>query len=149
MEKISLNVNGDLRVIEVNPETPLLFVLRNNLRLKGTKLGCTLEQCGACAVLVNGEKSLSCVRNVKEFEDTNVVTIEGLSKDGQLDNIQKAFNGIHLPFFELDLPSVFVHSKILNIMFQLTTSSRFFWKDDSTSDKFLPRFKKIPYEPKT
>ena len=71
MEKISLTVNGDLRIVEVNPETPLLFVLRNNLRLKGTKLGCTLEQCGACAVLVNGEKTLSCVRHVKEFEDTN------------------------------------------------------------------------------
>ena len=91
MEKISLTVNGDLRIVEVNPETPLLFVLRNNLRLKGTKLGCTLEQCGACAVLVNGEKTLSCVRHVKEFEDTNVVTIEGLSKDGKPNRIQKAF----------------------------------------------------------
>ena len=91
MEKISLTVNGDLRIVEVNLETPLLFVLRNNLRLKGTKLGCTLEQCGACAVLVNGEKTLSCVRHVKEFEDTNVVTIEGLSKDGKPNRIQKAF----------------------------------------------------------
>ena len=91
MEKISLTVNGDLRIVEVNPETPLLFVLRNNLRLKGTKLGCTLEQCGACAVLVNGEKTLSCIRHVKEFEDTNVVTIEGLSKDGKPNRIQKAF----------------------------------------------------------
>ena len=91
MEKISLTVNGDLRIVEVNPETPLLFVLRNNLRLKGTKLGYTLEQCGACAVLVNGEKTLSCVRHVKEFEDTNVVTIEGLSKDGKPNRIQKAF----------------------------------------------------------
>ena len=91
MEKISLTVNGDLTIVEVNPETPLLFVLRNNLRLKGTKLGCTLEQCGACAVLVNGEKTLSCVRHVKEFEDTNVVTIEGLSKDEKPNRIQKAF----------------------------------------------------------
>ena len=66
--RLTLTVNGALREIEADPATPLIYVLRNRLGLMGAKLGCGLEQCGACAVIADGEKVLSCVRAVSEFE---------------------------------------------------------------------------------
>jgi len=77
--------------MDVDPDTPLIFVLRNNLGLTGSKLGCGQEQCGACVVLVDGEVVNSCVRAVSEFKKKNIVTIEGLAKDGVLNAIQQAF----------------------------------------------------------
>ena len=78
---IALTINGRAHALEVAPDTPLVFVLRNELGLTGTKIGCANEQCGACAVLVNGESTLSCVRPVADFVDQKVVTIEGLAED--------------------------------------------------------------------
>ena len=88
---IVLTINGQAHVIEAEPDTPLVFVLRNELGLTGTKLGCASEECGACAVLVNGESTLSCVRPVADFADQKIVTIEGLTEDSVGQSVQQAF----------------------------------------------------------
>ena len=88
---IVLTINGQAHVIESEPDTPLVFVLRNELGLTGTKLGCASEECGACAVLVNGESTLSCVRPVADFADQKVVTIEGITEDAVGQSVQQAF----------------------------------------------------------
>ena len=91
MTKISLKVNGQLRTVDADPDTPLAYVLRNQLRLTGTKIGCSKEQCGACAVLVAGEVTMSCVRAAVEFGDREIVTVEGLSDGVRLSDVQQAF----------------------------------------------------------
>jgi len=88
---IALTINGQVHALEVAPDTPLVFVLRNELGLTGTKIGCASEQCGACAVLVDGESTLSCVRPVADFVDQKVVTIEGMSEDAMGSRVQQAF----------------------------------------------------------
>ncbi len=88
---MELRVNGALRSVEVDPSTPLLWVLRDELGLTGAKYGCGLEQCGACAVLCDGRKVLSCVAPVGEFAGRAITTIEGLAQDGELDALQRAF----------------------------------------------------------
>ena len=91
MGKVVLEVNGAVREVEADPATPLIYVLRNELGLVGAKLGCGLEQCGACAVMADGETVLSCVRAVSEFEGRRIVTVEGLAEDGALHPVQRAF----------------------------------------------------------
>ena len=91
MGKVVLEVNGAVREIEADPAAPLIYVLRNELGLVGAKLGCGLEQCGACAVIVDGEKALSCVRAVSEFEGRAITTVEGLAQRGDLSPVQRAF----------------------------------------------------------
>jgi len=91
MAEISLKVNGETFTVECDPATPLLYVLRNQLNLVGAKLGCSLEQCGACAVLVDGEHTLSCVRAASEFEGAEITTIEGLAEGDRLSALQQAF----------------------------------------------------------
>lgn len=91
MNKISLTVNGISHQIEADPSTPLVYVLRNRLGLTGAKLGCGLEQCGACAVLVDGKAVLSCVRAVSEFAGCTIVTPEGLAEDALGSRVQRAF----------------------------------------------------------
>jgi nicotinate dehydrogenase subunit A len=91
MSSLILHVNGVKHKIEVDPDTPLIFVLRNHLGLSGPKLGCGQEQCGACVVLVDGEATNSCVRAASEFIEHKIITIEGLSKDGKLNSVQQAF----------------------------------------------------------
>jgi len=88
---ILLTINGQAHALEVAPDTPLVFVLRNELGLTGAKIGCASEQCGACAVLVDGESTLSCVRPVADFVDQKVVTIEGMSEDAMGSRVQQAF----------------------------------------------------------
>ncbi len=91
MTALKLRVNGKAHEIDADPAMPLIFALRNHFGLVGAKLGCGLEQCGACAVLVDGEPVLSCVRAVSEFEECHIVTIEGLAEDGIPSKIQQAF----------------------------------------------------------
>ena len=91
MPKLNLHVNGSAHEIDADPDTPLIFVLRNHLKLTGPKLGCGQEQCGACVVLVEGEATNSCVRSASEFEGQKIVTIEGLSDGETLSPVQKAF----------------------------------------------------------
>ena len=87
----TLHINRKNYDVEAMSDTPLLFVLRNNLNLTGAKLGCGLEQCGACAVLVNGESTFSCAIAASSLVGKSVITIEGVSENGTLSAIQKAF----------------------------------------------------------
>jgi isoquinoline 1-oxidoreductase alpha subunit len=81
MAKLLLIVNGKRRPVDVVPETPLLWVLRDTLGLTGTKYGCGIAQCGACTVLVDGEAVRSCQVAVRDAAGHRVTTIEGLSPD--------------------------------------------------------------------
>jgi isoquinoline 1-oxidoreductase subunit alpha len=74
----SIKVNGKIHEINIDPETPLLWYLRDHLGLMGTKFGCGIAECGACTVHVNGEAVLSCVTPVKDVAGKEVITIEGL-----------------------------------------------------------------------
>ena len=74
-------LNGEMREVDVDPDTPLLWVLRDQLNLTGTKYGCGIGHCGACTVLVNGRPVKSCRMLIREAEQFEVVTIEGLSSD--------------------------------------------------------------------
>ncbi len=87
----SLNVNGKKLRVDVDSQTPLLYVLRDHLNMTGTKYGCGEARCGACTVLVDGQSMRSCVTPVARVGDKEVTTIEGLEKDGKLTQLQEAF----------------------------------------------------------
>src|SRR5512138_909582 len=89
MHRVTLTVNGTLEQVDVPSQMTLLQMLRDKLTLTGTKNGCTAGECGACTVLLNGEPVNSCLVLAAECEGAEVVTIEGLAKDGQLDIVQK------------------------------------------------------------
>ena len=91
MDRIELHINGEMRAVEFDPSTPLLYVLRNEFGLTGAKLGCGAEQCGACAVLVDGEPRMICAIPVAQFEGAAIVTVEGLSEEGRSGPVQAAF----------------------------------------------------------
>jgi nicotinate dehydrogenase subunit A len=88
---ISLDVNGSKQVVDVSPETPLLYVLRNDLGLNGPKFGCGLGQCGACTVLVNGKPVRSCVTPIGSLGAAEITTLEGLGTIDKPHPLQKAF----------------------------------------------------------
>ena len=88
---ITLNVNGTDQTIDSDPETPLLYVLRNDLKLNGAKFGCGLGQCGACTVMVDGKAVLSCVTPVLLMEGRAVTTVEGLGTIEKPGPMQQAF----------------------------------------------------------
>src|ERR1700685_1682397 len=83
MDAISLTVNGQKHSVEVSPDTPLLWVLRDTLGLTGTKFGCGMALCGACTVHVDGEPTRSCTTRIASVAGRNITTIEGLSPNGQ------------------------------------------------------------------
>ena len=92
MTKLMLRVNGATRVVETDdPDTPLLYVLRNDLGLTGTKFGCGLAQCGACTVLLAGQPIRSCVTPVRTVAGQDVTTVEGLGSPERPDPVQAAF----------------------------------------------------------
>jgi isoquinoline 1-oxidoreductase alpha subunit len=76
--ELTLSVNGAKQVVSTSPDTPLLFVLRNDLKLSSPRLGCGMAQCGACAVLLDGEEARACVTPVSDAVGKQVTTIEGL-----------------------------------------------------------------------
>lgn len=82
MAKISLNINGKSMQVDVDPNTPILWVLRDHLNLVGTKFGCGIAQCGSCTIHLNGAPTRSCIMPVSAVGDGQIVTIEGLSEDG-------------------------------------------------------------------
>jgi len=90
-QTFELNVNGASHTVTVEPETPLLYVLRNDLALNGPKFGCGLGECGACTVLVDGVAARSCVVTVKAVARHAVTTLEGLSPDGSPGLVPQAF----------------------------------------------------------
>jgi len=91
MDMITLTVNGKAHQVDVDPETPLLYVLRGDLELNGAKFGCGLGQCGACAVMVDGVAVNSCVTPVGTLKGRRVVTVEGLGTTGKPGVLQQAF----------------------------------------------------------
>src|ERR1700722_1242434 len=91
MSEITLNVNGKQHTVAVDPETPLLFVLSDELRLRGPRFGCGMAQCGACTVIMRGQVVRSCVMPVKAVGQDEVTTLEGLGTPEKLHPIQQAF----------------------------------------------------------
>ncbi|HVT40955.1 MAG TPA: (2Fe-2S)-binding protein [Gemmatimonadaceae bacterium] len=93
---VTFKVNGKPATVDVADDTPLLWVLRDTLDLKGTKFGCGIGQCGACTVHVNGTPFRSCQRRITSVQGADVVTIEGLSTDGS-HPLQRAWEEIDVP----------------------------------------------------
>ena len=89
--EINLKVNGQTHRVNVDPDTPLLYVLRNDLGLKAAKFGCGLEQCGVCKVIIDGEAVPSCRLAVRSVQGRDIVTIEGIGDKDNLHPIQQAF----------------------------------------------------------
>lgn len=93
---IRFKVNGQSRVFDGDPEMPLLWYLRDEAQMTGTKFGCGIGQCGCCTVLNNGKAARSCVTTMKNVESASITTIEGLSKNGQ-HRVQKAWKQANVP----------------------------------------------------
>jgi nicotinate dehydrogenase subunit A len=91
MSAITLTVNGRPQTVDVDPATPLLYVLSDDLRLRGPKFGCGLGQCGACTVIARGRAIRSCVTAVSSVENAEIVTLEGLGTLEKPHPIQQAF----------------------------------------------------------
>ncbi len=90
MPVFNLLVNGKKQTVDVDPSTPILWVLRDHLQLHGTKFGCGIAQCGACTIHLNGEATRSCVLPVSAIGDSKITTIEGLSENAD-HPVQKAW----------------------------------------------------------
>jgi aerobic-type carbon monoxide dehydrogenase small subunit (CoxS/CutS family) len=96
MSVVSLRVNGATHEVDIDPSTPLLYVLRNDLGLQGPRFGCGLGQCGACTVIVDGVAMRSCVTPAAAISG-EITTLEGLAQDGQLDPLQQAWIDEQVP----------------------------------------------------
>ena len=94
---VSLKVNGKTQRVNADPATPLLWVIREQLGLTGTKYGCGVAQCGACTVMINGQAVRSCVYPVSAVGKQSVETIESLEKNGKLTKIQQAWVNNEVP----------------------------------------------------
>ena len=90
MSDVTLRVNGEQHSVDVDPSAPLLYILRNDLGLRGPRFGCGLGQCGACTVLIDGTPTRSC-RTVSSVRGAEITTLDGLAKDGQLHPLQQAW----------------------------------------------------------
>src|SRR6059058_5805025 len=97
MSNITLKVNGRTNTLDVDPSTPLLYVLRNDIGLQGPRFGCGLGQCGACTVIIKGEAVRSCVRPASAAQGAEITTLEGLAKDGVLHPLQQAWIDEQVP----------------------------------------------------
>jgi aerobic-type carbon monoxide dehydrogenase small subunit (CoxS/CutS family) len=97
MAKVKLNVNGQDREVEVAEDQPLLWVLRDELKLVGTKFGCGIAQCGACTVHLNGAPVRSCSVPATAVAGQKITTIEGLAQNGVLTAVQKAWIDLDVP----------------------------------------------------
>ena len=91
MAKISLRINGKNQTIDAEPDMPLLYALRNDLQLNGSKFGCGLAQCGACTIIMDGNAIRSCVTPVSAAQNKPVTTLEGLGSTKKMHKIQQAF----------------------------------------------------------
>src|SRR5215468_7884315 len=91
MNAVTLKVNGRAHTLDLDPATPLLYALSDDLELRGPKFGCGLGQCGACTVIVKGQAIRSCITPVKSVEGSDITTLEGLGGAEKLHPIQRAF----------------------------------------------------------
>jgi len=96
MSNINLKVNGSTHTVDVDPSTPLLYILRNDLSLQGPRFGCGLGQCGACTVIVNGQAIRSCITPVSSVKN-EVTTLDGLAVQGRLHPLQQAWIDEQVP----------------------------------------------------
>lgn len=112
-EIIALEVNGRVREVQVDPDTPFLYVLRNDLGLTAAKLGCGLEQCGACKVLVDGEAVCTCRTPVEAFRGRRITTLEGLGTPDNLHPLQRAFIEEQAAQCGYCLPGIIIAAKAL------------------------------------
>ena len=94
---VKLRVNGKPVAVDATPDTPLLWVLRDDLGLTGTKFGCGIAQCGACTVHIDGQARRSCVMPVGELAEKSIVTIEGIATPAQLHAVQEAWIAENVP----------------------------------------------------
>ena len=94
---ITLTINGQKHAVDADPETPLLWVIREWLGMTGTKYGCGIAQCGACSVHIDGQVTRSCSVQAGSVADAQIVTIEGLSPDGLSHPVQKAWLAHQVP----------------------------------------------------
>ena len=94
---ISITVNGQVRSLDIDPDTPLLWVIRETLGLTGTKFGCGIGYCGACTVHVNGKAERSCSIPVSSVDGATITTIEGLAPAGGLTTVQQAWLNQQVP----------------------------------------------------
>ena len=90
MSNLTLNVNGKMHTVDVEPSTPLLYILRNDIGLQGPRFGCGLGQCGLCTVIINGAAVRSCITPVSAVK-SEITTLEGLAKNGKLHPLQQAW----------------------------------------------------------
>ena len=96
MSNVTLNVNGTNHTVDIDPSTRLLYVLRNDLGLRGPRFGCGLGQCGACTVIIDGVATRSCVTPTSRVKG-EITTLEGLAKDGTLHPVQQAWIDEQVP----------------------------------------------------
>ncbi|HEY6952917.1 MAG TPA: (2Fe-2S)-binding protein [Bacteroidota bacterium] len=97
MASIKFTVNGKKQTVEAQPDTPLLWVLRDNLGLTGTKYGCGIGACGACTVHIDGEAARSCATPILACDGKSILTIEGLGNEGRLHPVQDAWIEADVP----------------------------------------------------
>ena len=97
MGKISLKVNGKTHTLDIDPSTPLLYILRNDIGLQGPRFGCGLGQCGACTVIIKGRAVRSCITPASTVQGAEITTLEGLSANGKLHPIQQAWIDEQVP----------------------------------------------------
>ncbi len=97
MASFKLNVNGEDKTVDVEADTPMLWVLRDSLAMVGTKYGCGIGECGACTIHLDGKAVRSCQTAVSDVGNGKVTTIEGLAKDGKLTKLQQAWCDLDVP----------------------------------------------------
>jgi aerobic-type carbon monoxide dehydrogenase small subunit (CoxS/CutS family) len=97
MANFTVRVNGRAHTVDVDATTPLLYVLRNDVGVRGPRFGCGLGQCGACTVLIKGEAVRSCIRPISTVQGAEITTLEGLAADGKLHPLQQAWIDEQVP----------------------------------------------------
>jgi aerobic-type carbon monoxide dehydrogenase small subunit (CoxS/CutS family) len=96
MSTLTLTVNGEKHALDLDPSTPLLYILRNDIGLRGPRFGCGLGQCGACTVIINGTATRSCITPASAVKGP-ITTLEGIAKDGKLHPLQQAWIDEQVP----------------------------------------------------
>jgi len=96
MSNVTLKVNGKTQTVDIDPSTPLLYILRNDLGFEGPRFGCGLGQCGACTVIVDGKAVRSCITPTSTIK-SEITTLEGIAKDGKLHPLQQAWIDEQVP----------------------------------------------------